>query len=502
MSDQSKAGSRIISASVALALVIVLGAMALSLYLLVDHHRRPESDNDLIALRGQLSDANRRIEELEHPVPPPDKQTTTAAYEQDLKQHQLLLSELRSEKGEVEEQIKYASDLLKEAKETEDRTRAAAALFLGIFGAVATILLGQNYWQFRGWKDDADKSLEEIKNVKPAIDLIRETQATLESKLPKYIDEVRNDLVKFEYPKGPALAKMYEIDHLAYLSNAQMRFKETRSTADASQYLLALLEAARGHALEQNYYGADDRLQEFFRQIAQHPEAVALNEQARGHSIRAFVCYRLLAQMRSAPSWTRSLMKREAEELRQTAFAEVKKSQECDKDWGHGYFVEALLYSWEYVPEQIPDPSKADMFLEGQRKAITIYQSLTMRGAGCSPGMGAWQNLACCLKRVADITGEKADYDLLKTELEKFPTDQQIGQGYIENGHPESEEAFLWQSVLQDGELFAKVDKIDVRDYQLFWRSLLDKKVRLRDWKKDLEEMKQRATSKMAGWLI
>jgi hypothetical protein len=480
--------------------LIILGAMTLSLYLLVDHHAHP-ADAEVHALNRRLDEVNRHIEQLERPLQPPSKQTANEAFQQDLKQHELLLNELRTERSQVEDQIKSASEVLKEVKETEDRTRSAAALFLGIFGAVATILLGQNYWQFRGWKEKADQSLEDINAVKPDIDLIRGTRATLENRLPKYIEEVRNDLVEFKFPAGPALAKMHEIDHLAYLSNTEMRFKESLTSKEANRYLMALLVSARGHALQHNYYGADDRLEEFFRQVVRYPDAVSGRERARGYSIRAFIFHRLMLQIASAPSWIRDLRLKEAEGLRSRAFAEVKKSQECDQNWWHSYFVEALLYSLQYVPDQLSDPQKT-MFLDGQRKAIAIYQHLTKVGSGFNQGMGAWQNLACCLKRVADITGQQNDYDIFKAELGKFPSDRQIRQGFIENGRPESEEVFLWQAMLQDDVLFGKVDKIDLDGYRLFWNQLLTEKVRLRDWKNDLQEMKKRADLKMAGWIL
>lgn len=501
MPDRPIAGRWMIRVSVVLAFLIIVGAMALSLYLLVDHHERPQNQNELLALTDQLAQANRRIEELQQRLPTPQKETSAEAYQQDMKQHELLLSELRTERSEIEDRIKYASDLLREAKETEDRTRAAAALFLGIFGAVATILLGQGYWWFRGWQEKADQSLESIQGVKPDIHLIRETRKTLESKLPKYIDDVRNDLVQTNFPKGPALAKMHEIDHLAYLSNAEMRFKETRTAKEANQYLLALLEAARGHSLQQNYFAAEDRMHEFFRNIAQYPDAVDKPEIARGHSILAYVYHRRLLQIASFPSWIRMVKAKEMEQLQKMAFAEVKKSRECDKDWWHGHFVEAMLYSLQYAPEQIAAPDNS-MFLDGQRKAIAIYQHLTQLGAGVNPGMGSWQNLACCRKRVAEITGQQAEYDHFKAELQAFPSDQQISQAYTQNGRMESEEIFLWHAMLQDEELFGKVDKINAGDYCGFWRDLLTAKVKSRDWEEDLREMKRKAKPKMDNWLI
>jgi hypothetical protein len=500
MNGQAKGGSWIIRVSAIFALLTLLGAMAVSLYLLVDPHNRAQQEDELQALHRQLDDVNRRIEQLQQPVQPSDK-AAAAAFERDLKQHELLLTELRSERGQAEDRIKYASDLLKEVKETEDRTRSAAASFLGIFGALAALLLGQNYWQFRGWKEAADQSLEEIKGVQPDIDIIRATRRTLENRLPKYIQDVQHDLVELKLSAGPAVAKMHEIDHLAYLSNTEMRFKEKRTADEATQYLLSLLEAARGHVFQKTYYGAGYRLQEFFHIMQQHPDAVTSSDKAKAHSTRAFVYYKLLAQISSAPSWIRDLRSGEADQLRQLAFAELKKAQECDGNWARSYFVEALLYSRQYVPERVKGQQKDDMFLEGQRKAILIYQGLITRGAATLE-TGVWQNLACCLKRVADISGQKSDYESFKTELNKFPTDQQVRQASVESGRPETEEVFVWQSTLQDEELFGKVDKINRDDYRSFWEGLLDNKVKLRKWRDDLAEIKKTAGSKMTGWVL
>ena len=504
MGNRPKTNRWITNTSVVLALLIILCAMAVSLYLLVDHHASPQED-ELQALRRQIDDTNRRVVQLQQstlPTPQSADKQSAAAYEQDLKQHELLLNELRAEHGQNEERIKYSSDLLKEAKETEDRTRSAAALFIGIFGAVAAVLLGQSYWQFRGWKEQADEALSDVESVRPDIALISETRESLENKLPKFIEEVQHELMELKGPTGPALPKMHEIDHLAYLSNPEMRFKESRTSKGANQYLLALIEAARGHVLQKNYYGADRRLHEFFRTMLLYQDSVSAYDKAKAHSLRAFVYYRLLVQIASAPSWERSLRSGHADELRQQVFAEIKKSQACDKDWWHSYMVEALVYSRQFVPEGVLGQHKADMFLDGQRKAIVIYQKLIERGAGRLPDMGPWQNLACCLKRVADTTGEKASYDVFKEELEKFPNDLQIRQGFMEGGRSETEEEFLWQSMLQDEELFAKVDKINIDDYRKFWSELLTERVKLRDWQNDLKEIKKRAAPKMPGWIL
>jgi hypothetical protein len=493
----------VFSALTVVAAAFLLIAMSLCLYLLADPHHQSQDGDKLLALQQAMDDIRSKVQKLEVPLPPPDKQPAAeAAYLEDRRQHELLLDGLRNEHAELKEQVSRSNELLKEAKETEDRTRGAASLFLGIFGAVAAILLGQSYWQFSGWKDKAEQSLADVQTVKPDIALIRETRLLLSNKLPNYIDAVRNELVETKFPIGPALAKMDEIDHWAYLSNAEMRFKEVRTEDEAATYLLALLEAARGHALQHNYYGAEERLQELFSQSNQYRNALTQRDKARAHSIRAFICHRLLLQAMTAPSWVRDLRQKEADELRQAAFAEVAKSQECDNTWWHGYFVQALSFSQHYVPDAIPEPERMKIFLDGQRKAVAIYKQLMLLGPGTNPGMGSWQNLACCLKRVADATGEMQDYEVFEAELRAFPTDDEVRQGYLLNGRREAEDMLLWEAMMQDEVLFGGVQRIQSSNYTKFWKSLLDEKVKLRKWNASLEEMKKRTAPKMANWLI
>jgi hypothetical protein len=123
------------------AAAFLLIAMGLCLYLLADPHHQSQDGDKLLALLQAMDDIRSKVQKLEVPLPPPDKQPAAeTAYLEDRGQHELLLDGLRNEHAELKEQVSRSNELLKEAKETEDRTRGATSLFLGIFGAVAAIL--------------------------------------------------------------------------------------------------------------------------------------------------------------------------------------------------------------------------------------------------------------------------------------------------------------------------------------------------------------------------
>jgi hypothetical protein len=64
------------------------------------------------------------------------------------------------------------------------------------------------------------------------------------------------------------------------------------------------------------------------------------------------------------------------------------------------------------------------VYLEGQRHAIAIYRGLV--GSEFRQKTSARQNLACCLKRVADFTGEEGDFQAFMAEVASFPVFQPI----------------------------------------------------------------------------
>ena len=480
---------------VAVAVLALIAGLGMSLFLLVP--LRDPGSQALVepVLRGQVYRLEVEVDALQVWRASPSSTQAAAAeiFQQDLKRHEELLNDLRSERALTEQREKEANELLQEARETEQRTRGAAALFLGIFGAIAAVLLGQGYYQFRGWKAQADEALE-------GAAAIRTARETLESKLPEYIEEVQRSLA-LDSPSATAVAKMDEIDHLTYLSDPQIRFQEGRSREEAKRYLESLLSAARGHIARKNNQDAENRLHEFFAVLEEHPDAVDETTKASAYSNRAFVCWRMLKEISASPSWVRHIKQAQAADLRTKAFLNVAKARGCDPKWEHGHFVEALLYGYQWVPNDVKDPKlKLEMEIEGQKMAAEKYEKIIALGAHQSQGFAAWQNLACSLKLLAEASGDHADYVTFMDRLKSYPTDDQLHSWIVAGGKQETERHFLWQDMLADEELFGSV-KLNHADYRKFWEDLLTEKVRTRKWKEDLAELKL-VNPKMTGWIL
>jgi hypothetical protein len=497
---RARASRRPSGAVIAIALLILVVGIFLSLYFLVDYHPRSQASPDLVPrarvdqLEQKIAEVNERLKAL-----PPSPTGAAGLYEQDLKRHEELLTELRTERTLIEQRQKEVDELLKEARETEERTRGAAALFLGIFGAIAALLLGQGYSQFRGWIAEADDALDRVEVVKPHVDAIIEARKSLEDYLPKHIEEVQRSLA-LDAPNATAVAKMAELDHLTYLS-ASMRFQKNRKSEQAKRYLESLLPAARGHIARKNNPDAEIRFQEFFRVLDKYPDAADKTTRANAHSYRAFVFWRMLNEMSASYSWVKQIKREEAAELHRQACLSIAQAHECDPKWEHAYFVEALLFTYHAVPDDVTDKDvRRAMRRDGLKKAIQQYEKIIKLGARQSQGFAAWQNLACCLKLLAEVTSDSADYQAFKDRLILYPTDAELRSSLLAGGKQQTEKHFLWQAMLADGELFAQVS-LDHDDYRKFWKELLTIKVTLRNWQDDLKELKA-ANPGMNKWIL
>jgi hypothetical protein len=101
-------------------------------------------------------------------------------------------------------------------------------------------------------------------------------------------------------------------------------------------------------------------------------------------------------------------------------------------------------------------------------------------------------HLARCLKRVAELTGDKSDFSDFGYALSSFPTDEELADEALAARQPSSQDRFLWQWMLGDPELFRSVERVNLAEYRSFWIRLLDNKVHLRNWRADLAELQQR----------
>ena len=138
--------------------------------------------------------------------------------------------------------------------------------------------------------------------------------------------------------------------------------------------------------------------------------------------------------------------------------------------------------------------------LRGQRKAAELYRSLIPTATG-RKRRASLQNLACCLKRIAGMTGDDSDYLAFKTEVNSYPSDKQLWEETTSVPEGRIELTSLWQGMMSDAELFALTDHLNGADYKAFWISLLDQKVVLRQWKDDLAELQSR-NPKMKEWAV
>jgi hypothetical protein len=136
--------------------------------------------------------------------------------------------------------------------------------------------------------------------------------------------------------------------------------------------------------------------------------------------------------------------------------------------------------------------------VRGLRRAVSLYQGLIEQQAYRGP---ARRNLVRCFKQIAELTGEKSDFSDFGYAVNAFPTDEELADEALAARQPTSRDRFLWQWLLGDEDLFASVQRLNQTEYRAFWIRMLDTKVRLRNWRADLEELRQ-AKPEMKEWTI
>jgi len=512
---------------VILTLVLICVGTLAGLYFLTDFSRKPPAppSADMQAQKQAIARLEAQLQALEQSSVNAPKPGTAAdaAYLQGLKQHEAVLAEIRNELKFANDETTAAAAALAEARDTEKRTREAATTFLAVFAIIAGLLAGQGYLTIEGWKDRAEKEFSEaveevekrklaletdlknmmsqveagvkrVEDAAPQITLIRETQESLETNLPKFLDQAHDEVLQSE-GKDPGatirqgdLVLIDEIDHLTFLANPAMRFQKNRSADQASQYLQSLLLVGRGHFARGNFDETVSRLDEFFLVRKENQTAVVdAHDLGRAYSYRGFARYQLLRARRAAPSWIRKKNQDTAQKLWADALDDAREAEAGDP--AHALFVQALLYSREYVADwEITEPGGEDRYLKGQRTAITFYERMLQEK------MEFWPvpiNLVCCLKRIADMTGTPADYSALQQKLQSFPDERELEANLKPGAGIEVQSRFLWQNLMGDSDLFGKVNKIDFEGYRDFWIKLLDQKVTLRNWRADLNELRR-----------
>ncbi len=196
--------------------------------------------------------------------------------------------------------------------------------------------------------------------------------------------------------------------------------------------------------------------------------------------------------MSSESSWFQEVKADKESALRREAFTDLKHAKEADPNWEHTDFVEALMLSRQFVPRTGMQASdRAILDIEGQKRAIELYRVLLTR-KDARQKQTIRLNYACCLKRVADFSGQQSDYDELKTVISNFPDDRALLEETFSTFGSKKAGQYLWQRMMGDSELFQSVQKIDPKDYTNFWVNTLNAKVLMRNWTDDLSEIRAR----------
>ncbi len=97
--------------------------------------------------------------------------------------------------------------------------------------------------------------------------------------------------------------------------------------------------------------------------MTRFPNAVERRRIAQAYSYRALAGYQVLEAQDKEPSWLRKAERVQLESLSKQAFADVAHASSVDPEWRHTTFVEALLCSRFYVPEESPTTARGAIFL-------------------------------------------------------------------------------------------------------------------------------------------
>jgi hypothetical protein len=415
----------------------------------------------------------------------------------------IVADELQAELTTVHDQLRQSQDFMREAVAAQHRTRVASALFLAVFVVIAALIVIQVYLQARAWDKDQSQAVAEVEAIAAQLEILRESQSEARSALPGMLQEVGEQPLSFQEEGAAfaprALAIMDDIDHLAYVGEGRLTFRDLPSETDAAVYLNGLLLSAVAHLSRSDPWTAFARLDQFFLQLARFPEAVERRRIAQGYSYRALAAYQVLDAQDREPSWLRKAERAQLESLSKQAFADIAHSNSVDPEWRHATFVEALLCSRFYLAEDAPDNgSRSDLFVRGLRRSVSLYKGLIEERAYRGPSR---HNLVRTLKRIAEQTGEKSDFSDFGFALNAFPTDEELSDEALAARQPASQDRFLWQWLLGDEELFANVERLNLAEYRAFWIRMLDNKVHLRNWRADLAELQQ-AKPAMKEWSI
>jgi hypothetical protein len=410
---------------------------------------------------------------------------------------------LQAEVDVVRDQLQQSEENLRQAAQAQRRIRTVSAIFLGVFALIAALIVVQVYLQARAWDRDAGRAVGELEAVAAQLDALRASRHEAVAALPALLQEVGEQPLGFQeegtgfHPR--ALALIDDIDHLAYVGQGRITFRDLSTEPEAAVYLNGLLLSAVAHLSRNDPWTALTSLDQFFQQLSRFPDVLERRRVAQGYSYRALAGYQVLDAQDREPSWLRKSDRAQLESVSKQAFADVARAGSIDPEWRHATFVEALLCSRFYLSEEgVDGSSRSELFVRGLRRSVGLYKGLIDERVYRGPSR---RNLVRTLKRIAEQTGEKADFSDFGYALNAFPTDEELADEALAARQPTSQDRFLWQWMLADEELFANVERLNQAEYRAFWIRMLDNKVHLRNWRADLAELQQ-TNPGMKEWTI
>ncbi len=430
-----------------------------------------------------------------HPPCPPHRRSPSPAAARP--------AESTTELSAAREQRTQAEELLHRATQSEHKIRQASALFLAVFAVIAAIIVIQVYIQARGWDRETMRSGEELETLRAEVEVLRSRAGEFRNALPAWLQEVGEHPLSYQEEGTPfaprALAMIEDIDDLAYVGQGRLAFRDLPSQSEAAVYLNGLLLSAVAHLSRSDPWVAFARLDLFFLQLSHFPDAVERLRIAQGYSYRALAAYQVLVAQDREPSWLRKTERTQLEALSRQAFADVAHATSVDPEWKHATFVEALLCSRFYLAAETADnSSRSDLLVRGLRRSVALYKELIDGRSYRGPSR---RNLIRSLKQIAEHTGDKSDFSDFGYALNVFPNDEELADEALAARQPTSQDRYLWQWMLGDEELFARVDRLNFAEYRSFWIRMLDNKVHLRNWRADLTELQQSRPA-MKDWAI
>jgi hypothetical protein len=414
-----------------------------------------------------------------------------------------LSNEVEGELTAVRDQLHQSQDNLRQAVRQQRRVRIASAVFLAVFAVIAALIILQVYLQARAWDKEGSQAVAGVDAVSEELKQLRDARTQARNALPGLLQEVGEHPLTFQEegtafsPRSAALVA--DIDQLAYVGLGRAVFRDLPTEPEAAVYMKGLLISAVSHLHQRDPWTAFARLDHFFSQLSRFQSAVERRRIAQAYSYRAQAGYQVLETQHREPSWLRKTERAQLEALTKLAFSDIAHATTVDPEWKHTTFVEALLCSRFYLAEEAGDiRSRSDLMVRGLRRAVSLYKGLIEERSYRGP---ARRHLVRCLKQIAELTGDKSDFSDFGYALNAFPTDEELADEALAARQPSSQDRFLWQWLVGDEDLFARVERLNLAEYRAFWIRMLDTKVHLRNWRADLEELREGKPA-MKEWTV